>query len=271
MSGLNIVVCVKVTLSATNAAYDPKTGGGGGGGEPQAAINPLDQYAIEEAVRLIEKSGGEGKITALSVGQSEHKEALKDAVARGCHEVILLSDPVFEGGDSQSTARVLTQALKKLSETHPVQLVLFGKQTNDSDTGQVGPSVGALWDVPGVSFVKKIRDINDQQMVVERAMEDGTDVLEVGFPAVLSVLKEINEPRIVSLKGKMAAKKAQILEWKASDIGIDPNEVGTLGSPLTLSALEPIPKRSGGMVVEGSSVAEKAKNLLGQLQKKGLL
>jgi len=267
---MHIVVCVKVTSSTTNSAYDPKSGGGSLK-EARQAINPFDEYAIEEAVRLVGKLGGNGTISALSMGPANAEEALKEAVARGCHSATLLTDPAFEGSDTFATSHILYKGLQKLSEQSPVNLVICGKQTNDSDTGLVGPGLAAWWDAPHVSFVRKVRDIQPNKITVERMMEDGTDVLEMELPALFTIVKEINEPRIVSLKGKMAAKKAQVAKWSAQDIGVDTGQVGKEGSPLWIGEPEAPPARSSGVKVEGSTPQEIAANLLAKLREKGLV
>ncbi len=268
---LHIVVCVKQTASSTNAQFDPQKGAVQVSGD-QAAMNPFDEYAVEEGVRLRERLDGKAVVSALSVGSKKAEDVLRDAISRGANDGYLASDPSFDGSDTLATAHVLSRALAKISALKgPVDLVLFGKQTNDSDTGQVGAQVAALSGMPSVCFVRKIPEIAPGRAVVHRMMEDGTDVLEVALPATVSVVKEINEPRLPSLKNKMAAKKAVFQAWTAADLGVDASKVGPAGSGLKWGALVPPPSRQGGVKIEGASGGEKARNLVAKLKELRLL
>src|SRR5262249_37171097 len=145
------------------------------------------------------------------------------ALALGCDAGFLLVDPTFEHSDPIATAYILSLGVKKLPK---VDLVLCSKQTNDGESGSVGAALGAWLDWPASSFVKKFVEIDSAKAKVERTMEAGVDPLELPLPAVVSVVKEINEPRLPSLKGKMAAKKAAITKWTAADLGADAALVG---------------------------------------------
>lgn len=262
---LHIVVCIKQTVSATSSGSPWQPGA-------PMAVNPFDEYAVEEGVRIKERLGGKAVVTVLTLGPAQAADAIRDAIARGADGGVLLSSPDFEGSDTFATAYLLSLAIKKLSKDRgPVDLVFFGKQTNDSDTGQVGPQVAAHLDAPNAAFVRKVPGIDAKAIVVERMMEDGADTLEMDLPAVVSVTKEINEPRISSLKGKMAAKKAAIPAWGSAELGADPARCGKKGSLLTVGAPYQPPKRSGGMMIEGATAQEKARNLLAKLKERKLI
>jgi electron transfer flavoprotein beta subunit len=163
-------------------------------------------------------------------------------------------------------AKVLKQLEKIAKEKGPVHLVLCGKQTNDGDTGHVGPGIAAWFDWPNVAYVKKVEAVDDEKIVVHRMMEDGTDVLEMDLPAVIAVVKEINEPRVASLKGKMSAKKALIPKWSETDIEADKTKIGLTGSPTIVAKSFNPPPRKGGVRLEGATVEEKASKLVDTLR-----
>ena len=260
---LHIIVCVKQTPSAATPVA---------GAPAPMAINPFDEYALEEGVRLKEKAGGSAVVTAVSMGAAGAVETLRDAIARGADDAVLLSSPDFEGGDSAGTAYALGLAVSKLSkERGPVDLILFGKQTNDSGSAQVGPQTAAALGMPDVAFVKKIPALGGGKVTVERMMEDGNDALEMDLPAVVCVVKEINEPRIASLKGKMASKKAVIPTWGSAELGADKTRLGKAAARMTYGTPYSPPKRSAGMVITGATPQEKAKNLLAQLKERKLI
>jgi electron transfer flavoprotein beta subunit len=152
-----------------------------------------------------------------------------------------------------------------------VDLVICGKQTNDGDTGHVGPGIAAWLEVPNVAYVKKVDEIKEGMIRVFRMMEDGTDVIEMPLPAVIAVVKEINEPRVPSLKGKMAAKKAVVARWTASDIEAEKTKIGLGGSPTIVASSFNPPPRQGGIRIEGATPEEKAKKLVAKLLEMKLL
>jgi len=268
---LHIVVCVKQTASSTNSQFDPAKGTVQVSGD-QAAMNPFDEYALEEGVRIKERLDGKAVVSALTLGSKKAEDTLRDAISRGATDGYLVTDPALAGSDTLATASILVKAIAKISALKgPVDLVLFGKQTNDSDTGQVGPQVAALWGVPNVAFVKKIPEIGGGRVVVHRMMEDGTDVLEMDLPAVIAVVKEINEPRVASLKGKMNAKKAVIPKWNEVDIEADKSKIGLGGSPTIVAKSFNPPPRKGGVRIDGATAQEKAKKLVDKLQEMKLI
>lgn len=265
---LHIVVCVKSTPTSVNVGVDaagqPKTAG------VPTGLNPFDEFAVEEAVRLKERVPG-SFTTALTVGPDAAAEVLREAIARGMDAGALVSGPEFEGGDSYATSLALSAAIKKLNGEKPVNLVLFGKNTSDVGAGVVGTQTAAWLDWTSASAIKKIDEISDASATVTRQMEDGVDSVKLALPACLSTVKEINEPRLPSLKGKMASKKAVFPKWTAADLGLQGNQVGAAGAGTVVVKASLPPARPAGVKIEGASAAEKAKKLVDILVERKLI
>ncbi|MBT3168392.1 MAG: electron transfer flavoprotein subunit beta/FixA family protein [Candidatus Cloacimonetes bacterium] len=222
---MNIVVCIKQVPDTTDIKIDPKTNTLIREGV-ESIVNPFDLYAIEEAIRLKEVNGG--KITAISMGPPQVESALRETVAMGVDEIILLSDRKFAGADTLATSIVLSEMIKQMEN---IDIILFGQQAIDGDTGQVGPGVATFLNIPQTCFVKNIEKIENGKIIVERLMEDGFDKVEMSLPVVLSVVKEINTPRLPSLRGKRSAKKADLKIITADDLQLDEKIIGLNGSP----------------------------------------
>ncbi len=222
---MNIIVCIKQVPDTTEIKIDPATNTLIREGV-ESIINPFDLYAVEEALRLKEKYGG--KITAISMGPPQVETALRETVAMGVDEIILLTDRKFAGADTWATSLTLAEAIKKIGE---FDLIFFGQQAIDGDTAQVGPGVAAHLHLPQTCFVRKIEAIQDGMIIVQRLMEDGYDRIKLKLPVVLTVVKEINVPRLPSLRGKRNAKKAELKIMTADDLELDENEIGLNGSP----------------------------------------
>jgi len=257
---MHIVVCVKQVPDTTDVRINPETNTLMRDGVA-SILNPFDAYAVEEAIRLKERTG-EGKVTVLSMGPAQAESMLRDCIAVGADEAILLSDRAFAGADTLATSLALVLALKKLNP----DLVICGKQAIDGDTAQVGPGMARILDWPQACYVSKVTDFAKDKMTVECLMDSGRETLEVALPAVMTVVKDINEPRLPSLKGKMKAKKAEITIWKASDVDGDPEKLGLNGSPTSVMKVFSPPRRSGGEVVTGETPQEQAKNLVQKLK-----
>ena len=242
---MKIVVLIKQVPDTTDIRIDGETNTLIREGVP-SIINPFDTYAVEEALRMRE-GAGEGTVTVMSMGPPQVESALRDTIALGADDAVLLSDRAFAGSDTWSTSYTLAAGIRKLG---PCDVILCGKQAIDGDTAQVGPGVAQFLDVPQVTYVRKI-DIEDGFARAERMMEDGYDVVRVKLPAVFTVVKEINEPRLPSLKGKMRAKKAEVTVWGHDDLDVDPAELGLDGSPTRVIRIFAPEPREGGTVFEG--------------------
>jgi electron transfer flavoprotein beta subunit len=257
---MKIIVLIKQVPETTDVKIDPVTNTLKREGVA-AIINPFDMYAIEEGLRLKERLG-EGEVVVISMGPPQAIEALKEAVSMGCDSAILLSDRKFAGSDTWATSYTLSRAIAKIGD---YKVILCGKQASDGDTAQVGPGVSTHLDIPQVTYVKKIESIDKDKARVERMTEEGFEIIEIPLPAVLTVVKEINEPRLPSLKGKMRAKKIEIPVWTAKDISCDETKTGLDGSPTrVIKVFTPTP-RGGGRVLKGEP-DEIAKELSGLLK-----
>ena len=228
---MKIVVCIKQVPDTTDIKIDPETNTLIREGVA-SIVNPFDLYAIEEAIRIKEQHGG--SITAISMGPPQAEAALRECVSIGVDEIILISDRKFAGADTWATGLVLAEAVKKISD---YDLLLFGQQAIDGDTAQVGPGVATFLKIPQACFVRKIEEIYDNKIIVERLMEDGYDRISMTLPTALSVVKEINVPRLPSLRGKRNAKKAELTIWTADDLNLDEAEIGLNGSPTQVAKI----------------------------------
>ena len=242
---MNIIVCIKQVPDTTQVRIDPATNTLIREGV-QSIINPFDMYAIEEGVRLKEKFGG--KTTVLTMGPPQAEAALREAVSMGCDEAVLVSDRAFAGSDTLATGYTLAMTIRKLKD---YDIILCGKQASDGDTAQVGPGIATQLDIPQVTYVKKIEEIKDNHATVERMTEEGFEIVKTSLPCLLTVVKEINEPRIPSLKGRMKAKKVEIAALKAIDLDLEEHRLGLKGSPTWVSKIFTPPPRPKGHILEG--------------------
>lgn len=242
---MNIIVCIKQVPNTADVKIDPKTNTLIREGV-ESIINPFDTYAIEEAARLKERFGG--KVTVISMGPPQAEAALREAISLGCDEAVLISDRAFAGSDTWATSYTLSRAIKKIGS---FDMVICGKQASDGDTAQVGPGIATHLDIPQVTYVKKIEDIKDNKARVERLVEEGFEIVETSMPCLLTVVKEINTPRLPSLKGKMKAKSTQVTKWGAKDLDCDPKQLGLEGSPTKVVRIFNPPPRKGGIKLTG--------------------
>lgn len=235
----------------------------------EAIINPLDLYAIETALRL--RQGMEGEVIAISMGPPKAMSALREAIAMGCDSAVLLSDKAFAGSDTWATSYVLASAVRKLGL---VDLILCGERATDGDTGQVGPGIASFLDLPVVSYVSGIEEATASSIRMRRLVEEGYEVLETALPAVLTVVKEVADPRLPTLDGKLRAKKAQIPTWGAQDLNVEPTKLGLSGSPTrVVKIFRPPVARSCRKVVasDEGSVRTASKELAEYLRQKELI
>lgn len=257
---MHIIVCIKQVPATTDVKIDPETNTLIREGV-ESMINPFDMYAIEEGLRIKERLGG--KVTAISMGPTQSEDALREAIAMGVDEAVLLCDKAFAGSDTWATSYTLSCAIKKIGNFEPI---ICGKQAADGDTAQVGPGISVHLDIPQVTYVKKIEEIRNGYARVERMMETGYEIIETPLPALFTVLKEINEPRLPSLQGMMKAKRAEIRVWTSQDLDIDPARIGLEGSPTQVIKIFTPPPRQGGLILTGSTT-DTVDRLVGLLKK----
>lgn len=254
---MNIVVCVKQT--ADTAATITIEGGQVSWGDAPLVLNPWDEFAVEEALRIKEAQGGQ--VTALSLGSENAKEALKQALAMGCDQAYLISDPALAGADSLVVSKVLAAGIDKIGE---VDLVFFGRASVDSDTGLTSPQVARRLGWPALSLVAEITSLDAavKTIAVERMLDEGRQQVSSPIPAVVSVVKEINEPRYPSFMGIRKASKAEIPIWTAADLGL-----AELPAPAVTWPEVFVPPKVDTQVemIEGATPEEKAEKLAERL------
>jgi len=256
---MNIVVCVKQVPDTKDVRLDPETNTMAREGV-ESIMNPYDRHALEEAVCLKERLGG--TVTALSMGPPQAADVLREAISCGADRGVLVSDRGFAGADTWATSYTLAKAIETIGGA---DLILCGKQAIDGDTAQVGPGLAARMRLPYVTCVQKTREAKEDSITVERMMDDGYDVVRLPLPALLTVVKDINEPRVPSLKGKMRAKKATIETLSAEDIGADPNCIGLAGSPTQVVRVFS-PQARGDREIFDGSVDEQVEQLVDRLR-----
>jgi len=261
---MNILVCIKQVPETTDVRINPETNTLVRDGV-QSIVNPFDMYAIEEGIRIREKHGG--KVTVITMGPPQAENALREAVSLGCDEAVLLTDRAFAGADTWATSYALSMAIRKIKD---FDIIICGKQAIDGDTAQVGPGISTFLDIPQITYVKKIEDIKPGFIRVERLTEEGFTAIESSLPVLLTVVKEINEPRLPSLKGKMKAKSLQIAKWTAVDIGANPEKIGLPGSPTIVNRIFTPPKKAGGRIMKGDAV-QIVTELVGELREKHIV
>jgi len=236
---MNIIVCIKQVPDTTDVKINPQTNTLIRDGV-RSIINPFDTHAIEEALRLREKHGG--KVFAITMGPPQARYALEEALAMGADDAVLLSHRAFAGSDTLSTSLVLSRAIKKIGD---VDLVICGRQATDGDTAQVGPGIAVRLGIPQATFVRKIGDVKEGRITVERLMDEGYDIISLPLPCLVTVVKDINVPRYASFPGKVRAKRKDVPVWSPADIDCDEKHIGLDGSPTWVEKIFHPPVKKG--------------------------
>ncbi len=222
---MKIVVCIKQVPAGNSASIDPETKRLKREGV-ESVINPYDSYALEEGLILREKLGGE--LIVLSMGPLKAEKILRDSLALSADRAILLNDRSFAGSDTWATSYILSKAVEKIGG---VNLVICGKQAIDGDTAQVGPGIAAHLNWRQATYVSNLEAEEDGRLIAERMDEKGSDRIVLETPSVITVVKDINNPRLKTLKGILEARKKDIEIWNSESIGSDPDLTGLDGSP----------------------------------------
>ncbi len=261
-----IAVLIKQVPASDNVKMDEKTGTMIRSAT-DAELNPLDMYAVEEAIRLKEKLEN-AHISVISMGPPQAIEAIKEAISMGCDDGYLVSDRKFAGADTLSTAYTLSAAIRKLEG---FDLIFCGERATDGETGQVGPSVATQLDMPVLTYVGKIDEFKNGVIRVHRSVEGGKEVVEASIPALISVIKEINEPRIPNLSGKIKSKKTLVPILDLSKIDAPSDKIGLSGSPTRVVKIF-YPKLSRtGKVIKAKNAETAANELEKFMKSKGIL
>lgn len=245
---MNIIVAIKQVPETSNVKMDPVTGTMIREGQ-ESIVNPLDLYAIEAAIMLRDTHGG--RVTALTMGPVNAQKALREAIAMGCDDAVLVSDRAFAGADTWSTAYVLAKAIEKIGA---YDLILCGERATDGDTGQVGPNIAAALNIPLVTYVSEISSMNlvQREMQVWRMTEYGHEKLSLPLPALLTVVKEINFPRLPTLRGKQRARSAEIPVFNTENLAVESDKIGLRGSPTRVIKIESPKVMRGGTLLKPS-------------------
>lgn len=243
---MRFLVAMKQVPDTAEVRIDPDRGTLIRDGVP-SIMNPFDAYALEEGLKWRDALGGE--VIALTMGPPQAEAILREAVSMGADTAVLLSDRAFAGADTWATSHTIAAAVRKLGD---IDLVITGKQAIDGDTAQTGPGVAASLDWPQVTFVGKVRELSAEALVAERYVEGGIELVDCPLPAVLTVLKDANVPRMPSLRGKMKARTVEIIRWGREELGLSEEETGLEGSPTRVVRIATPEARSGGSIHRGS-------------------
>ena len=266
---MHVVVCMKQVPDTTNVRINPETNTLMREGV-ESIINPFDEYALEEALKLKDALGA--TVTVVSMGPPQATAVIREALARGADKGALVSSRAFGGADTLATSYTLSMAIRKLCGGQVPDLVLFGKQAIDGDTAQVGPGVSEFLEVPLVTYVNSLEATANGTYRVTTVMDDGEQVVEGRFPAVMTVLKEASVPRFAPLAGWMAAAKAKIEVLDEKAVDADPIRIGLKGSPTKVVTIFPPPVKGGGEKIDARGDGERgAKAIAAFLEKKGLV
>ncbi|MCM0759267.1 electron transfer flavoprotein subunit beta/FixA family protein [Sporomusa sphaeroides DSM 2875] len=255
---MEIIVCVKQVPDTTEVKIDPQTNTLIRQGVP-SIVNPFDKNALEEALKLKEKHGG--RVMVISMGPPQAAEALKECIAMGADEAVLLSDRAFGGADTLATSRTLAAGIKKFGN---FDVILCGKQAIDGDTAQVGPELAEHLAISQLTYVSKL-DITDGVVRVEREHEEGYEVIETTLPVLISVVKSINEPRYASIKGRMKANRKEVPVWTAADVDVNLDEIGLRGSPTQVRRIFTPQQRVQGEIIQEDTARAAVTRLLTKL------
>jgi electron transfer flavoprotein beta subunit len=258
---MQVVACIKQVPDTTQVKVDPVTGTLIREGVP-FIMNPYDTHALEESLRLKDKYGF--RVAVISMGPPNTEVTLRKALAVGADETILLSDRAFGGADTLATSMVLAEAIKKLNEKEEVLLVICGKQTIDGDTAQVGPGIATRLGYQQLTLVTNIEhlDIDARQIRVRRKLERRYVVLESSLPAVLTVVREINQPRYPTVPLRLMAQDARVELWDNKVMKLDENTIGLKGSATQVRKIFSPERAKGEIIGDGIADPEGAASLL---------
>ncbi|MBU3108524.1 electron transfer flavoprotein subunit beta/FixA family protein [Clostridium gasigenes] len=256
---MNIVVCLKQVPDTAAVKIDPKTGTLIREGVP-SIINPEDKHALEEALNIKEATGA--TVTVISMGPPQAQNALREALCMGADEAILITDRAFAGADTLATSKALAGALRKVK----YDIIFAGRQAIDGDTAQVGPEIAEHLDIPQVTYVQNVK-IEEDGLLINRALEDGYELIKVQTPVLLTAIKELNEPRYMNVQYIFDKADKKITIWSADDIEVDKAELGLKGSPTKVKKSMTKELKGVGELVQETPM-EAAKYVLAKLKER---
>lgn len=268
---MHIVVCVKQVPDTKIIKINPKTNTLDRRSAP-AILNPYDAHAVQEAVKIRNKTGG--KISVVSMGPPQAVAVIKKSVEIGADAGYLISDRAFAGADTLATSYALSKALEKISKETPVDLVICGKHAIDGDTGQVGPGIARRLDIPPVTNVIEVAEVNEKEKNIKimRKQINGHEVIQSQLPCLLTVEKEINDIEYAALPNMINAARYEPVIWSVDDLDdVDKSQLGLKGSPTIVGKMFSPPKLEGGKRIEGNPDSQ-VEELMGILmERKDLL
>lgn len=264
---MHIVVCIKQVPDTKIIKINPKTNTLDRRSAP-AILNPYDAHAVQEAVKIKKITGG--TISVLSMGPPQANAIIKKSIEIGADRGFLISDRAFAGADTLATSYALSKALEKISKESPVDLILCGKHAIDGDTGQVGPGIARRMDIPPVTNVIEVTEINEPEktVLIKRKLTNGYELIQAEMPCLLTVEKEINAIEYSPLPNMIKAARYEPVIWSVNDLeDVDRTQLGLKGSPTIVGKMFTPPKPEGGKKLEGSP-EEQVKQLLDHLMDK---
>lgn len=242
---MNIVVCVKQVPDTNEVKIDQTTGTLIRKGVP-SIINPDDKNGLEEALRLKDELGA--NVTVISMGPPQAEDALREALAMGADEAILITDRAFAGADTLATSHALAGAIRKLD----YDIIFAGRQAIDGDTAQVGPEIAEHLGLPQITYVQKV-EVDGDKLKVQRALEDGYEELEVKMPCLLTAISELNNARYMHMENIYKIFNQEIKIWTAEDIDVDRSKLGLKGSPTKVKRSMTKEPKGEGEIIQGST------------------
>jgi len=256
-----VVACIKQVPDTTQVKIDPVTGTLIREGIP-FIVNPFDTHALEESLRLKDTYGF--RVAVISMGPPNTEVTLRKALAVGADEAILLSDRAFGGADTLATSRVLAEAVKKLNQQEEIVMVITGKQTIDGDTAQVGPGIATRLGYSQLTLVDRIEsvDLKAKKVTCRRKLERRHEIVEAGLPAMVSVLREINEPRYPTVPMRLEAADAAITLWDNAVMSLDKSTIGLDGSATWVRKIFSPERPKGQIIGDGLNAPEEAAQML---------
>jgi len=260
---MKIIVCAKQVPDTTEVRIDPVTNTMIRAGVP-SILNPDDKNALEEALKL-KDSRDDVTVTVISMGPPQAKEMLNECLAMGADEAILLSDRAFGGGDTWATSNTIAAAVRKIGD---YDIVFAGRQAIDGDTAQVGPQLAERLNLPQVTYVQDF-EVDGDTVTVQRNLEDGYEIIKIKTPCVLTAIKELNEPRYMTVRGiyDNYGETDNVKVWTNEDLALGPDECGLKASPTKVQKSFTPPQKDKGMMLSGS-VKEMTDALIVNLKKK---
>ena len=262
---MNIIVCAKQVPDTNEVKIDPVKGTLIREGVP-SILNPDDANALEAALDLKDRYPGT-TVSVLSMGPPQATYMLRECLAMGADDAYLLSSRAFGGADTCATSTTLAAGVRKIGN---FDIIFAGRQAIDGDTAQVGPQTAQRLGLPSVTYVSKIREIKDKTVIVERALEDGFEVIEINRPCMLTAVKELNTPRYMSISQIEDAYKKEIIIWDENDVKLSPDDCGLKASPTQVfRSFTPPPKGAGEMLT--GTIPEMASALIARLTDKHVI